>query len=181
MRHQKKRTRLNRTDAHRKATLSMLSKSLFISQAIKTTLVKAKEARKVVEKMITVAKKGDLASRRKIMGILQDKDVVSTLFDKIAPLFKERVGGYTRIIQLSTRKGDGAQMALLELTEKVQEEEKKPTGKKEVAKKPVAPKKEEVEKSEDKNVKQHSPKKAVSTKEAKKGIFGKIFKRKTGM
>ncbi|MDD4203446.1 MAG: 50S ribosomal protein L17 [Candidatus Omnitrophica bacterium] len=182
MRHQKQKTRLNRSDSHRKATLSMLSKSLFLNQGIQTTLAKAKEAKKVAEKLITVAKKGDLAARRKIMGILQDKDVVTFLFDKIAPLFKERVGGYTRIIQLSTRRGDGAQMALLELTEKVKEEEKKPV-KKETAVKKVETEKKETEetKTEDKNVKTHSPKKAGEKKEAKKGIFRKLFNRKTGM
>jgi large subunit ribosomal protein L17 len=181
MRHQVKKTRLNRTDSHRKATLSMLSKSLFLHQSIKTTIMKAKEARKVAEKLITIAKKGDIAARRKVMGILQDKEIVKRLFENITPLFKNRVGGYTRIIQLNTRRGDGAQMALLELTEKF-EDVKKDDKKVKAVKKEEKPKveKEEV-KTEDKNVKQHSPAKSKATKEAKKGLFGKIFNRKTGM
>jgi large subunit ribosomal protein L17 len=98
--------------------LSTLAKQLFIHEAIDTTESKAKMLRPYAERMITKAKRGDLASRRAVLKDLPDRDVVARLFHDIAPRFEERDGGYTRILKLGPRKGDGAQMARIELVEK---------------------------------------------------------------
>ncbi len=142
MRHRKRRTRLNRTDAHRKATLAMIAKSLFIHQSIKTTLAKAKEARRVAENLITLAKKNDVSARRSVFSVLRDRGVTQRLFKEITPLFTDRIGGYTRIIPLNYRRGDGANLVILELTEKIKEEEpkKKPKVEEERPKKELAKK-----------------------------------------
>lgn len=118
MRHQKGYKRLDRNKPERDALMRNLVRGLFISQSIKTTIVKAKEARRLAEKLITTAKNDNLHSRRRVFAILRDEDLVSKLFKEIAPLFKNRNGGYTRIMRLGTRKGDNAQLVLLELTEK---------------------------------------------------------------
>lgn len=118
MRHRKKRTRFGRQSSHRKATLRNLTRHILIHQRIKTTKVKAKETQRVVEKLITIAKEDSLAARRQAFMILQNRSLVGKLFNEIAPLFKERRGGYTRIIPFDFRKGDGADMVLFELTEK---------------------------------------------------------------
>jgi large subunit ribosomal protein L17 len=115
MRHLKSGYHLNRTRAHRKALLSNLSAALFERKRIKTTLAKAKATRSVAEKFITFAKKGDLASRRQVLRYIPRKDVVKTLFEEIAPKYAERAGGYSRIVKLGQRQGDGAPMAILEL------------------------------------------------------------------
>lgn len=125
MRHRKRRTRLNRTDAHRKATLAMIAKSLFIHQSIKTTLAKAKEVRRVAENLITLAKKNDVSAKRSVFSVLRDRGVTQKLFKEITPLFTDRIGGYTRIIPLNYRRGDGAKLVILELTEKIKEKEPK--------------------------------------------------------
>jgi len=127
MRHRKRRTRFGRQSSHRIATLNGLARALFLHQKIKTTHTKAKEARRVVESLITKAKTNSIAARRNVFSILRDETLVKKLFTKIAPLFKNRKGGYTRIIPFNFRKGDGASMVFLELTEK--KEEKKPTTK----------------------------------------------------
>jgi large subunit ribosomal protein L17 len=115
MRHLKSGYHLNRTRAHRKALLSNLSAALFERKRIKTTLAKAKATRSIAEKFITFAKKGDLASRRQVLRYIPRPDVVKTLFDEIAPKYVERAGGYSRIVKLGQRQGDGAPMAILEL------------------------------------------------------------------
>mgnify|MGYP001579318368 CR=1 FL=1 len=92
--------------------------SLLSYQQITTTLQKAKEAKKLADRVITLGKKDSLHSRRQVFSFLQDHEVTSKLFKEVAPRFKDRNGGYTRILQLQRRKGDGAQLALLELTEK---------------------------------------------------------------
>lgn len=135
MRHRKRRTRFNRTESHRKATLGMLAKSLFIHQSIKTTLVKAAEAGRAAEKMITLAKKNDLSARRRAFAFLRDRNVTTKLFKEIGPLFANRIGGYTRVIPLKFRRGDGAPIAILELTEKIAVKE--PSKKKAKAKEKV--------------------------------------------
>jgi len=130
MRHGKRRTRFGRQRSHRLATLKGLARSLLLHQRIKTTHTKAKEARRVVEKLITVAKKDSLASRKRAYAILTDRTLVGKLFKEIAPLFANRTSGYTRIIPFNFRKGDGASMVFLELTEKKPEEKpKKPARK----------------------------------------------------
>ena len=115
MRHRKTITKLNRTASHRNALMSNLATQLFEHKKIHTTKAKAKAARPVVERLITFAKKGDLASRRRVLKTVRDKVVVKQLFDEIAPTFEKRSGGYTRIIKLGQRQGDGAEMAFLEL------------------------------------------------------------------
>ena len=115
MRHKKVNAKLNRTAAHRKALYSNVAICLFEHKQIKTTSAKAKAVRKTVDRLITFAKRGTLADRRQVLRTIRDKSVVKNLFDEIAPTYKERHGGYTRIIKLGRRKGDGAEMALLEL------------------------------------------------------------------
>ena len=113
----KKGPRLGSNPGHQKLLLSTLAAQLFTHEAIDTTEAKAKMLRPYAEKLITKAKKGDLASRREVLKDIPDRDVVALLFHDIAPRFEERPGGYTRILKLGPRKGDGAQMARIELVE----------------------------------------------------------------
>ncbi|MFH1380726.1 MAG: 50S ribosomal protein L17, partial [Candidatus Omnitrophota bacterium] len=110
MRHRKRRTKFGRQSSHRKATLKSLAISVFLHQRIKTTHTKAKEARRVVESLITMAKTNSIAARRNVFSVLGDETLVKKLFTEIAPLFSKRKGGYTRIIPYNFRKGDGASM-----------------------------------------------------------------------
>lgn len=133
MRHLKKVKKLGRDREHRKALLRNQVTSLFIHGKIKTTLQKAKETRRWAEKMITLGKNGTVAARREAFKFLADRKMVNRVFDEIAPLFKDRNGGYTRIYRLWRRRGDNAEMAMLELLEfpetkekeEIQEEKKK--------------------------------------------------------
>ena len=118
MRHRMAGNRLGRNSSLRKVTLRDLAKATLIHQRVCTTKPMAKEARRLVDQLITLGKKGTLAHRRKAFSILCDHALVSELFGKISGRFKNRIGGYTRIIPLSTRRGDNAQLAYLELTEK---------------------------------------------------------------
>jgi large subunit ribosomal protein L17 len=115
MRHKVKRYQLRRNTAHRQALLRNLVTSLLEKERIKTTLAKAKATRPIAEKMITLAKKDTLAARRKALAYLTKESTVQKLFSELGPRFKERPGGYTRIVKLGLRSGDGAQMAMLEL------------------------------------------------------------------
>ncbi len=115
MRHKKVNAKLNRTAAHRKALYSNVATSLFEHKQVRTTTAKAKAVRKTVDRLITFAKRGTLADRRQVLRTIHDRSIVKNLFDEIAPTYKERPGGYTRVIKLGRRKGDGAEMALLEL------------------------------------------------------------------
>ena len=117
MRHGMRHRKLNRTSAHRKALFMNLSNALISSERIKTTLPKAKELRSFVEKMITLGKKGDLNSRRIAISILKNEVVVTKLFGTLAERFKERNGGYTRIMKYGFRAGDNAPMAIIEFVE----------------------------------------------------------------
>ncbi len=114
MRHGIKGRKLNRSSAHRKALLMNLSNSLIKHGRIKTTLPKAKELKPFVEKMITLGKKGDLNSRRILASILRDSEAVMKVFSELAENFKERHGGYTRIMKYGYRFGDNAPMAIIE-------------------------------------------------------------------
>ena len=118
MRHNRKSRRFGRSRAERFAMLENLVTSLIKHQEIKTTLQKAKEAKRLADRVISLGKKDSLASRRQVFSYLQDHELTSKIFKEVAPRFKSRNGGYTRILQLQRRKGDGAQLALLELTEK---------------------------------------------------------------
>jgi large subunit ribosomal protein L17 len=140
MRHGKKVKKLGRTQSHRKAMLANMVASLLMHNIIRTTEPKAKEVRKLAEKLITLGKRGDLHAHRQVYAVIKDRKLVKKLFDEIAPGFKEREGGYTRVLKLGIRKGDGATLAVVELLlEKAPKEEKK--GKKEKAGKKAKPEK----------------------------------------
>jgi len=115
VRHRNKGRQLSRTSTHRKATLRNLATSLFRHERIETTTAKAKELRPFAERLITLARRGDLHARRTAGRNIHDRDVLGKLFDDIAPRYAERPGGYTRILKLGTRKGDAADMSLIEL------------------------------------------------------------------
>ncbi len=160
MRHRKSGRKLKRTKSHRKATLSALSVSLIQHKKIRTTEAKAKETRRVVERLITRAKRAvqregdgkvkDVHARRVVFAFLRDREAVKTLFNEIAPKVATRPGGYTRVVKLGQRHGDGAQLALIELvdynaaiiekaTAKVAEKARKKESKKEKKEKADAP------------------------------------------
>ena len=117
MRHRVDTFKIGRSGAHRRSMLANMVSSLFLHGEIRTTLVKAKQARRFAERMITLGKKGDLHRRRLAVARLRDKDAVKLLFDEIAPSYAGRNGGYTRIYKLGTRIGDGAEMCILQLVE----------------------------------------------------------------
>lgn len=114
MRHLKRTAKLGRTSTHRNAMLANLVCSLIEHKRVTTTLAKAKAARPVAEKMVTLGKKGTIHHRRLAVARLHQKDAAKILFTEIAPAFKDRKGGYTRIIKLGQRRGDAAQEAILE-------------------------------------------------------------------
>ena len=118
MKHNIIHKKLNRTSSHRKALLMNLSNALLKHEQITTTLPKAKELRPFIEKVITLGKKGDLNARRKTMSILQDEKMTKKVFDIIANRYKDRSGGYTRIIKLGNRFGDNAATAVIELVDR---------------------------------------------------------------
>lgn len=107
--------KLGRDSSARKALLRSIVTSLFQHERIETTEAKAKELRKVADKMLTLAKRGDLYARRQVLAYMMDEDVVKKLFDEIAPKYKDRQGGYTRIIKTGVRQGDAAPMVIIEL------------------------------------------------------------------
>jgi len=131
MRHAKRRLQLNRFTSWHKATLNSMARNLLMQQRIHTTLDRAKAARQLIEKLISLAKSNTLAAKRRAFKVLGDHKLVSLLFKEIGPRFQNRKGGYTRIIHLSARRGDNAQLALLELTEIKEKEAKKPKKEKE--------------------------------------------------
>jgi len=137
MRHMKSGKRLGRNTSHRKAMMRNMVTSFFDLEKITTTDARAKELRKMAEKLITMARRGDLHSRRLVMQVVRDKKVVAKLFDTIAPRYTERPGGYTRIIKLGHRSGDNASLSVIELVE--EEFTAKPKKKKAPAKKAVKP------------------------------------------
>ena len=115
MRHGKTGRKLGRTSSHREAMFRNMVTSLFEHERIVTTEHKAKELRPIAEKMITLAKRGDLHARRQALSYIRRKDIVAKLFDEIQEQFADRSGGYTRIIKTGFRKGDAAAMAIIEL------------------------------------------------------------------
>jgi len=124
MRHRKSFKKLSRTREHRRALLRNLVTSLFIHERIETTVVKAKESRRLGERMITFAKRGDLAARRHVARFVHGDDVVKKLFETVAPWYADRNGGYTRIIKIGRRLGDAGETALLELVKSPELKEK---------------------------------------------------------
>ena len=123
--------KLGRDNKHRRSMLATLTKEVINNESIKTTVTRAKETRKFVEKMITYGKKGDLVARRKALAFLHnDKKTVDKVFNDLAKRYKKRNGGYTQILKLSERRGDDALMVVLRLVEEDKKEEKKPATKK---------------------------------------------------
>jgi len=118
MRHRKSGRHLNRSSSHRKAMFSNMANSLFEHEIIKTTLPKAKELRRVAEPLITLAKEDSVAKRRLAFARLGDKAAVGKLFNELGPRYKERPGGYTRILKCGYRAGDAAPMAYIELVDR---------------------------------------------------------------
>ena len=198
MRHGIAGNKLGRNQTLRKATIRDLAKATLKHQRICTTKAKAKEARKMVDKLITLGKKGELAHKRRAFAILCDHKLVSELFNTIAPRFKERAGGYTRIIPYTFRKGDNAEQAFLELTEKPEVIVSEPKTKEKSKKAPTAAKTTEPKdsattetkpKDTKKKFKDESKKESIKSEDKKaatqkeKGLVGgirKMFKRKTG-
>lgn len=196
MRHRKRVRKLGRTASHRRATLRNMASALINHHQIKTTLVKAKAARSYVEKLITTSKKDTVHARRQAFKFLQNRTLVKKLFDEIAPTFSDRNGGYTRIVKLGSRTGDGAEMAILQLVgfEQLildeQEKQKKKRKKKEEKKKAeeaeqaaeaaevVAPETVEEEKEAEKEKKEAKKEKPKQKKEEKKPAKTKETKKK---
>jgi large subunit ribosomal protein L17 len=142
MRHRKRKKRFGcRTVGQRKAMVRSLVSALFLHQKIQTIASRAKEAKRTADKLITLGKQSTVHARRQAFETLQDRVLVKKLFDQIAPAFEKRSGGYTRLVRLLPRSGDGAEMAILELTELVAAPER---SKIKPARKPRQPSKEEV-------------------------------------
>jgi len=134
MRHRKLNKRLGRNKSQRKQLLRSLVRGLFLSYKIETTLAKAKEARKLADRIIKYAKSGTLKGIRVIESVIQDRALTSKIVKVVAPLSKDRKGGYTRITKIRSRRGDGAQMAVLDLTDMPVKEEKQKKPKKQKSK-----------------------------------------------
>ena len=124
MRHGKDHRKLSRTHSHRRAVLRNLVTALFQYERIETTVAKAKEARRFAERMITFAKRGDVAARRHVAAYVTRPAVVARLFETIAPWYQERQGGYTRIVRIGRRLGDAGETCYLELVKSVEQKEK---------------------------------------------------------
>lgn len=170
MRHKKARLQLNRFTSWRKSTLIALAKNLLIQQSIKTTLHKARAAKPLVEKIISLAKLNTLTAKREAFKILQDHKLLGLAFNEIGPRFAKIQGGYTRIINLNKRRGDDAKIVIFELTEIKKKEARKPKKEKEI--KPKEEKKPEVTTA----VKEKPP---ITKKPTKKFLGGlrSIFKK----
>lgn len=158
MRHNRDEKRFDRTYSHLKCMLSNMTNDLVENGRIKTTTPKAKVLRRHAEKMITLGKNGSVAARRKAMAFMKSKTAVTKLFDEVAPRYKERNGGYTRIMKLGVRPGDNAAMSIIELVEETKAAETEKPKKKAPAKKPAAKK----------TAAAKAPKKEASPKAAKK-------------
>jgi len=192
MRHHQHSVKFGRQRSHYKATLKSLVSALVISKSITTTKTKAKETSRLADKLITLGKEKTVTNQRRAYAILGDRKLVAILFNEIAPLFKERKGGYTRVMLTTKRHGDNAQMAILEFVEKPKPQEpKKKADKKE--KKPAAPVIETKAEKEEKPVQPEQKKEEHRKEERKKeapqpkkpekpvqrpGFFKKFFGRK---
>lgn len=164
MRHLKSGRKLNRTSSHRKALMRNLVTAILTHERITTTVAKAKESRRYIDKMITLGKEGSLSSRRRALEFVKSKEAVSKLFSTLAKRYAERNGGYTRILKTGSRAGDNAEMAVLELVDtdvKVEPKKKKDEAKKEE-------KKEEKKETKKKEAKEKDKVKSSVKKEDKK-------------
>ena len=128
MRHGKSGRKLNRTASHRKAMFANMAAALIKHEQIITTLPKAKEMRPIIEKLITLGKRGDLHARRQAISQIQDKEQVKKLFDVLGERYKERTGGYARVMKAGFRYGDSAPMAVIELVDRDESEKGKDSG-----------------------------------------------------
>ncbi len=139
MRHNKAGRTLGRNTPHRTAMMRNMVTSLLEHDRITTTDARAKELRKLAEKMITLGKRGDLHARRQVLSVVRDRKVVAKLFDQVAPRYSERPGGYTRIIKIGQRPGDNASLSIIELVEEefTPKPKKKPAPAKEATSAPV--------------------------------------------
>jgi len=190
MRHRRHVVRFGRQRSHYKATMRHLVSGLIINKSITTTKVRAKETSRLADKLITIAKDNTVTNQRRAYSVLQDRDLVSTLFNEIAPLFNERSGGYTRVMLTSKRHGDNTQMAILEFVEKPKvEAAKKEEKKKEQAKRspePVGGEPRKVKPQKEKAAKKaqeikkviQSPEEPEKPKEPSPGFFKRLFGRK---
>ena len=133
MRHLRRVRKLNKTSAHKRAMFSNMMVSFFRYERITTTLAKAKELRRFSEKAITRAKENTLHNKRILLNRLKDRDIVAKLFDEIAPKYRNVNGGYTRVVKLGRRAGDGGDLALVELVEAAEKSGKKGKAKKQEA------------------------------------------------
>jgi large subunit ribosomal protein L17 len=158
-RHANTGRKLSRNTSHRKALLDNLVRAVILAEHIETTTPKAKEARRVVERVITKAKANTLAARRVVHRTVRDQAALAKLFEVIGPRFKERPGGYTRIVHTQNRKGDNAPMAILELVERSPKAAEEPKPEKKAEAKPEAG-----EKAEKKPAKQKKAKKEEGEK-----------------
>lgn len=189
MRHHRQSVKFGRQKSHYKATLKSLVSALIISKSIRTTKTKAKAASRLADKLITLGKEKTVANQRRAYAILSDRKLVSMLFNDIAPLFKSRLGGYTRVMLTGNRRGDNAQMAILEFIEKPKppEHEKKSEKKEKktvpAAGDPLKPSQKEEEviplepKKEDRKKEIPQPKKQDKPIQ-RPGFFKKFFGRK---
>ncbi len=160
MRHLKSRTKLNMTASHRRALFMNLANALFQHERIKTTHPKAMELRRVAERLITLAKRNDNHAMRLAFAFLRSKEMVKKLFSEIGQRYSEINGGYTRVVKIGPRKGDAAPMAIIELTQRKEEEqEKKGDEKKGRGKKPKAGPKTKEAKAKQVKTKEEKPKK----------------------
>ena len=170
MRHRNGNKKIGVKSAHRKALLRNLARSLVIYKRIQTTVLKAKEASSFADKMVELAKKGDLHSRRLLISKLGCPETVDKLIKEIAPKFKDRQGGYTRVIRTAIRPGDSAQKAILEFTEIFEAPKAKKSSKKSASKKDESPEKVDTKKSA-KSEKSEESTKSDSAETQKKGGF----------
>ncbi|WP_367873574.1 50S ribosomal protein L17 [Luteolibacter sp. Populi] len=167
MRHRRNTTKLKRTAAHRRSLLANLACSLIEHGRIRTTLAKAKALRPVAEKMITLGKRGDLHARRQAVAFLRQKDIAKKLFDELAPLSKDRPGGYCRITKLGPRMTDSAPMAVIEWVDQPEVDEETLAALPESEPEPVAVAAGSAEEeAEAKPAKKKAAKKAAATEEA---------------
>ena len=176
MRHQRRRRTLGVVTAHRTAKLRNLVRALVLKKRIETTHAKAKETSAFADKMITIAKREGLHARRLLISKVRDPEIARILISQIAPLFKGREGGYTRVLRLGYRAGDGAQMALLEWTAVFEAPAKK--AKKKKAAKPAekAPAKESPKAADTKKESEVTEQAEKKDPEKKKGFLGKLRK-----
>ena len=177
MRHRKAGKKLGRNTSSRKALMRSLLRGLIISERIKTSYVKAKEASSLADKLISLGKKNTITAKKTAIETLGSKEFINRLFDEIAPRYANRNGGYTRVLQLARRKGDGAKMALLELTERkvVEKPEKKKTTKKEPEEKKKATAEEKKQAPKDQKTTPPAPQKEApdAVKEKMEEVKGK--------